>query len=70
MAGLNLFSDEMRRDPYTVYAQIRGRAPVFYYEPLDLWMIFDYEGVKRALVDPETFSSRATPPGSSGPPPD
>jgi cytochrome P450 len=70
MAGLNLFSAEMRRDPYPVYAQIRGRAPVLYYEPLDLWMIFDYEGVKRALVDPETFSSRAVPPSSSGPPPD
>ncbi len=70
MAELNLFSAEMRRDPYTVYAQIRERAPVLYYEPLDLWMIFDYEGVKRALGDPEAFSSRATPPGSSGPPPD
>ncbi|HEV8070561.1 MAG TPA: cytochrome P450 [Planctomycetaceae bacterium] len=70
MAMLNLFSAEMRRDPYPVYEQIRGRSPVLYYEPLDLWMIFDYEGVKRALVDPETFSSRATPPGSSGPPPD
>ncbi len=70
MAELNLFSAEMRRDPYPVYAQIRERAPVLYYDPLDLWMIFDYEGVKRALGDPEAFSSRATPPGSSGPPPD
>jgi cytochrome P450 len=70
VAMLNLFSAEMRRDPYPVYEQIRSRSPVLYHEPLDLWMIFDYEGVKRALVDPETFSSRATPPGSSGPPPD
>ncbi|HEV8003536.1 MAG TPA: cytochrome P450 [Planctomycetaceae bacterium] len=70
MAMLNLFSAAMRRDPYPVYEQIRSSSPALYYEPLDLWMIFDYEGVKRALVDPETFSSRAVPPGSSGPPPD
>jgi cytochrome P450 len=70
MAVLNLFSAAMRRDPYPVYEQIRSRSPALYYEPLDLWMIFDYEGVKRALGDPETFSSRAAPPGSSGPPPD
>jgi cytochrome P450 len=70
MAMLNLFSAEMRRNPYPVYEQIRSRSPVLYYEPLDLWMIFDYEGVKAALADPATFSSRATPPGSSGPPPD
>jgi cytochrome P450 len=66
----NLFSAEMRRDPYPVYEQLRDRSPVLYYEPLDVWMIFDYEGVKWALSDPETFSSRAAPPGSSGPPPD
>ncbi|HET6328883.1 MAG TPA: cytochrome P450 [Planctomycetaceae bacterium] len=67
---LNLFSAEMRRNPYPVYEQIRGRSPVLYSEPLDLWMLFDYEGVKRALSDPDVFSSRATPPGSSGSPPD
>jgi cytochrome P450 len=31
-------------------------------------MIFDYEGVKRALNDHDAFSSRATPPGPSGKP--
>jgi cytochrome P450 len=60
----NLFSAEMRRDPYPIYEQLRDRSPVLYYEPLDVWMIFDYEGVKWALSDPETFSSRAAPPGS------
>ncbi len=70
MATMNLYSPEMRRDPYPVYEQLRSRSPVLYYEPLDLWMIFDYEGVKRALSDPATFSSRAMPPGSSGSPPE
>jgi cytochrome P450 len=67
---MNLFSVEMRRNPYPVYDQLRSRSPVFYAEALDLWMIFDYDGVKRALSDPETFSSAASPPGSSGPPPE
>jgi len=66
----NLFSAEMRRDPYPFYEQMRSRSPVFYAEALDLWMIFDYDGVKRALSDPATFSSSASPPGSSGPPPE
>jgi|GEM_PF-6008934 len=29
----------------------------------DLWMIFDYEGVKRALNDHDAFSSGASPSG-------
>src|SRR5262249_53313555 len=29
----------------------------------DVWMIFDYAGVKRALQDHDAFSSRAAPPG-------
>jgi cytochrome P450 len=67
---MNLFSDEMRRNPYPVYDQMRSRSPVLHYLPADLWLIFDYEGVKRALNDPDTFSSRATPPGDPGPPPE
>jgi cytochrome P450 len=54
---MDLFSDDMRRNPYPAYDQVRSGSPVFYLPPFDLWMIFDFEGVKRALVDHDTFSS-------------
>jgi cytochrome P450 len=55
---MDFFSDEMRRDPYPVYDQLRNRSPVFHVPPpFDAWLIFDYEGVKRALHDHDTFSS-------------
>jgi cytochrome P450 len=54
---MHLFSDDMRRNPYPAYDQLRSRSPVFHLPPFDLWMIFDFEGVKRALVDHGAFSS-------------
>lgn len=54
---MDLFSDGMRRDPYPTYDLIRGVSPVFHFPPLDLWLIFDFEGVKRALVDHDAFTS-------------
>jgi cytochrome P450 len=54
---MNLFSDETRRNPYPAYEQLRSRSPVFHEPHSDLWLVFDYEGVKRALTDHEAFSS-------------
>ncbi|WP_437938082.1 cytochrome P450 [Sorangium sp. So ce341] len=64
---MNLFPDEMRRDPYPLYEQMRGSSPVLHIAPFDLWMIFDYEGVKRALTDHDAFSSAVTPPTGKAP---
>jgi cytochrome P450 len=59
----NFFTDEMRRDPYPVYERIRRASPVLHVPPpFDSWLIFDYEGVKRALSDHDTFSSRVPAP--------
>jgi cytochrome P450 len=52
-----------RRNPFPAYAVMRRVAPVFHDRRHDLWVLFDYASVKRALHDPETFSSRAAPPG-------
>jgi cytochrome P450 len=53
-----LFCDDVRRNPYPVYEQMRNTSPVFHAPPpFDMWMIFDYEGAKRALNDHEAFSS-------------
>src|SRR4051812_22382328 len=54
---MELFSDHMRRDPYPAYERMRSSSPVFHFPPFDLWMIFDFDGVKRALVDHDSFSS-------------
>jgi cytochrome P450 len=54
---IDFFSESLRRDPYPAYEQMRGRSPVFHYVPFDLWMIFDFDGVKRALADHEDFTS-------------
>src|SRR6185437_7033303 len=54
---LDLFSEGMRRDPFTAYEQLRSQSPVVHLPAFDLWMIIGYEGVKRALVDHRTFSS-------------
>src|SRR5436190_8159972 len=54
---MDLFSDDVRRDPYSAYDRMRSASPVFHFAPFDLWMIFDFDGVKRALVDHDAFSS-------------
>ncbi|MEW6735703.1 MAG: cytochrome P450 [Acidobacteriota bacterium] len=60
---LNLFSDEIRRNPYTLYDQLRSTSPILYSPQGDLCMVFDYEGVKRVVNDHEAFSSKAAPSG-------
>jgi cytochrome P450 len=62
------FPAEMRRNPFPFYDAHREASPVLHLAPFDLWLIFDYDGVKRALEDHETFSSAARPPGSTGKP--
>jgi cytochrome P450 len=60
---MDVFSDEMRRNPYPAYARMRSTSPVLRMPGADVWMIFDHEGVARALRDHETWSSQAAPPG-------
>ena len=65
---MNFFSEDMRRNPFPMYDQMRSRSPVLHVPQLDLWMLFDYDGVKHALNDHVVFSSsmftakRANPP--------
>ena len=58
---VDLFSEEGRRNPYPLYGQIRLASPVFQEPKSGLWMLFDYESVKRALSDHEAFSSNHGP---------
>ncbi len=59
----DFFSDDMRRNPFPVYDQLRSASPVFHVPPpFDAWLIFDYEGVWRALSDHDAFSSKVPSP--------
>jgi cytochrome P450 len=60
---LDLMSEDVRRDPYPLYARLRRDMPLLHEPAADVWMVFDYEHVRRTLTDHETFSSRAAPPG-------
>jgi cytochrome P450 len=53
-----LFSDEMRRDPFATYQRMRSSSPLYFEAETGLWMLFDYDSVRWALTDHETFSSR------------
>jgi cytochrome P450 len=60
---MDVFSDDARRNPFSLYEQMRQASPVLYVPPpFDGWLIFDYDGAKRALNDHETFSSRVPAP--------
>ena len=54
---MDLFSDEMRRNPYPAYDRMRRGSPLFHLARFDLWMVFDFDAVRRVLLDHEAFSS-------------
>ena len=58
---IDLFSDDIRRNPYPLYDLARRASPLLREPRSGHWMVFDYEGVKRVLSDAETFSSRYGP---------
>lgn len=43
--------------PFHVYARLRREAPVFWYEPSEMWAISRYEDVRFVTSHPELFSS-------------
>lgn len=58
-----IFGEDVRRDPYPLYSQLRAASPVLRVPPpFDAWMVFDYESVRRVLTDVETFSSQVPAP--------
>jgi cytochrome P450 len=60
---MDIFSDDMRRDPFSVYARLRAASPVVRIPPpFNAWAVFDYAGVRSALADPALFSSEVNAP--------
>ena len=54
---LDLFCDEVLRDPYDVYAQLRAAGPIVYLSRHDCYAFPRYAEVRMALEDHETFIS-------------
>ncbi|MFE4956068.1 cytochrome P450 [Streptomyces sp. NPDC056653] len=60
-----LTSDDVRiedpdfyfKDRKEVYTRLHAEHPVFYYEPLDLFVLSKHEDIREAARSPETFSS-------------
>jgi len=56
---MDLFSDDVRRDPFPLYAAARAAMPVLRVpaRQTGLWLALDYDSAKRVLSDHEAFSS-------------
>ena len=58
---MDFLTDDVRRNPYPFYEQLRTHSPVLHVPGVDLWLLFDYESVKRALTEHDAFSSAVAP---------
>jgi cytochrome P450 len=47
--------EDLERDPYPVYAELREHAPVAYMPCLDVWMVTRWADVDAACTDPVAF---------------
>ena len=47
--------EDLERDPYPIYAELREHAPVAYMPCLDTWMVTRWSDVEAACVDPVGF---------------
>ena len=53
------FSPEFRRDPYSVYEELRRSAPVYWAARSKTWVVSRYDDVAGILKDTRRFSSDA-----------
>lgn len=64
-----IFSDDARRNPFPLYDHFRATSPVLLEPHSGVWLLFDYESVRRALDDTETFASDTASTGAHAAPP-
>jgi cytochrome P450 len=57
--GFDPLSEEFLADPYPTLARARRETPVFFYAPMDFWVITREADLGTAVSDFRTFSSRA-----------
>jgi cytochrome P450 len=54
----NPFDTSYIHDPFPTVRRVHATAPVFFYEPLALWIVSKYVDVRTVLKDADTFSSK------------
>ncbi len=59
LEGFDPLAPEYLADPRAFMLRAQKECPVFYYEPLDFWVVTRYDDIAMVLKDWETFSSRA-----------
>ncbi|RJG02619.1 cytochrome P450 [Noviherbaspirillum sedimenti] len=57
--GFDPLSEEFLNNPVPMIQKAQEQAPVFYHEPLKMWVITHYSDICNAARDYETFSSKA-----------
>jgi cytochrome P450 len=64
---LEFHSDDLRRDPFPAYDRMRAASPLLHDPRSGAWLLFDHDGVRRALDDHEAFGSSGAPAGQPHP---
>lgn len=57
--GFDPLSEEFLNNPVPMISKAQKQAPVFYYEPLKIWVLTRHADICSAARDYETFSSKA-----------
>jgi cytochrome P450 len=63
---IRLFQPDQLADPYAMYARLRAVEPVYWYAPMNTWVLTSYETVDAALRDARLSSSLAGLASSAG----
>ncbi|MBU6298444.1 MAG: cytochrome P450, partial [Alphaproteobacteria bacterium] len=56
-ADIDLFADEVLRDPYPIYQVLRDMGPVVFMKPTSVYALARYQDVREALSNWEVFTS-------------
>lgn len=57
MSRLNLFSPDVRENPYPFYAELRRSSPVCQVDPNGMWVVTRYDDLMSAFKNTQVFSS-------------
>jgi len=59
LEGYNPLGAEFFRDPAPILSKARAECPVFYYPPMDYWVVASYDDIVEAVTDWQSFSQQA-----------
>src|SRR5919198_5240363 len=59
--GAAITLEELERDPYPIYAQLREDEPVSYVEAVGLWLVTRWDDVNMVDKTPDVFTGETEP---------